>query len=176
MKTYEFSIIASGLDPAAEDFESRFYEAGCDDATVSFQRGHIIVDFAREAESIDVAIASAIEGVLTAGAKIDRIEPDPLVGLAEIASRTGMSRAAMTQYAKGQRGSGFPSPVAKITSESPLWDWATVARWLFFKQKLTREAAVEAEAVKQANEVIGSGEPQIREQLKLRVDEYEAAL
>ena len=44
MKMYEFSIIASGLDPQADDFEARFYNAGCDDATISFQKGHIIVD------------------------------------------------------------------------------------------------------------------------------------
>ena len=49
MKTFEFSIIASGLDPEAEDFADRFFNAGCDDATLSFQKGHIILDFAREA-------------------------------------------------------------------------------------------------------------------------------
>jgi hypothetical protein len=74
MKKYEFSIIASGLDPQAEDFESRFYDAGCDDATISFQKGHIIADFAREAESIDAAICSAVAGVEAAGAHVDRVE------------------------------------------------------------------------------------------------------
>jgi hypothetical protein len=33
MKIFEFSIIASGLDPEAEDFADRFFDAGCDDAT-----------------------------------------------------------------------------------------------------------------------------------------------
>jgi hypothetical protein len=80
---------------------------------VSFQKGRIIVDFARKAESIDTAISSAIEAVRAAGAKVDRVEPDPLVNLSEIAARTGMSRAAMTQYAKGQRSSGFPAPVCQ---------------------------------------------------------------
>src|SRR5687768_5275605 len=98
MKMFEFSIIASGLDPRADDFESRFYEAGCDDALVSFQKGHIIVDFAREAESMNAAIGSAVEVVRSVGAKINRVEPDPLVSLADIAARTGMSRGAMTQY------------------------------------------------------------------------------
>jgi len=117
MKTFEFSIIASGLDPEAEDFVDRFFNAGCDDATLSFQKGHTILDFAREADSIDAAIVSAMECVTAAGAKVDRIEPDPLVSLSDIASRTGMSRAAMTQYSKGQRGKNFPSPVARITSD-----------------------------------------------------------
>src|SRR5258707_6384862 len=99
MKTFEFSIIASGIDPEAEDFADRFFDAGCDDATLSFQKGHIILDFVREAESIDAAIVSAVEGVAAAGAKVDRIEPDPLVSLAAIASRSGMTSARLTQYA-----------------------------------------------------------------------------
>ena len=60
MTLYEFCIIASGLDSQSEDFEERFYEMGCDDATIAFQKGHIIVDFAREAHSVDAAIASAL--------------------------------------------------------------------------------------------------------------------
>lgn len=75
MKVHEFSIIASGLDPEAEDFFDRFYEAGCDDATVAFQKGHIIVDFGREAESLEAAIASAISDAKKAGATVDRVEP-----------------------------------------------------------------------------------------------------
>jgi hypothetical protein len=173
-KMYEFSIIASGLDPQAEDFEDRFYKAGCDDGTISFQKGHIIIDFAREAESIDAAIASAIEAVQAAGAHVDRVEPDPLVSLAEIAARTGMSRAAMTQYSKGQRSSGFPAPVAKVTSESPLWDWAEVARWLCQHEKVTEETALEAEIVKQANVAIVCGE-EIRERLSRAARDYKVA-
>lgn len=172
MKTYEFSVVASGLDPRDDDFESRFYDAGCDDATISFQKGHIIVDFARDAASIEDAIASAIDAVVTAGAKVERVEPDPLVSLADIASRTGMSRAAMTQYAKGQRGSGFPSPVARITSDSPLWEWSVVARWFWKRNKLGREVAVEATAVRRANEIIASGERNVGARLRADVREF----
>jgi hypothetical protein len=155
MMNYEFSIIASGLDPEADDFEARFYEAGCDDATVSFQKGHIILDFSREAASAEEAIASAMADVRTAGATVDRVEPDPLVCLSEIAARASLSRAAITQYASGQRGSDFPAPVAKITSKNPLWSWASVACWLFKRKKLGQEAVTEAEAVAHANQKIG---------------------
>ncbi len=165
MKKYEFSIIASGLDPQAEDFESRFYDAGCNDATISFQKGHIIADFAREAESIDAALCSAVAGVEAAGAHVDRVEPDPLVNLSDIAARAGLTRAAISQYSKGQRSENFPSPVARVTSDTPLWDWATVAAWLFRHQKLSREEAIEAEAVKAANEAIKAHEP-LRDALK----------
>ena len=176
MKTYEFSVIASGLDPQAEDFEARFYEGGCDDATVSFQKGHIILDFAREAESIDIAISSAVEDVTSAGATVDRVEPDPLVSLADIAARTDMSRAVMSLYAKEQRAEGFPAPIAKVTSNSSLYDWATVAVWLCRHDKVSRETAIEAAVVKEANVAICAGVLHMRDRLKERARELDAAL
>lgn len=171
MQVFEFSIIASGLDPQANDFESRFYDAGCDDATVSFQKGHIIVDFAREAISIEEAIASAVECVEKAGAKIDRVEPDPLVSLSEIAVRVGMSRAAVTQYASAQRGKGdFPAPVAKVTSDSSLWDWTSVARWFCAQGKISADQVTVAEVVHDANEAI-----QMHESVSKRIRDRIAA-
>jgi len=176
MKTFEFSIVASGLDPEADGFTDRFFEAGCDDATISFQKGHIILDFAREADSIDSAICSAVECVETAGAQVDRIEPDPLVSLSEIASRTGLTRAAITQYSKGQRGKDFPAPVARVTSETSLYDWAKVATWLFQHEKLSREEAIEAAAVKAANEAICAHETKLRDKLQEQLKDYEKEL
>ncbi len=176
MKMHEFSIIASGLDHEAEDFETRFFNAGCDDATVSFQKGHIIVDFSREATTLQDAIASAVADVRKAGATVDRIEPDPLVSLADMATRTGLSRSALTNYAKGTRAKNFPAPVAKVTSESPLWDWATVARWMFENKKLGKEAALEAEIVKRVNEVIDEDQGRIAADLQKRAEEYSAEL
>jgi hypothetical protein len=176
MKKYEFSIIASGLDPQAENFETRFYDAGCDDATISFQKGHIIVDFAREADSVDAAICSAVECVEKAGAHVDRVEPDPLVSLSDIAARTGLTRAAITQYSKGQRGENFPSPVARVTSDTSLYDWATVATWLFQNEKLSRDQAIQAVALKTANEAIESHETKLREVLQGRLKSYEEDL
>lgn len=176
MKKYEFSIVASGLDPEADDFEQRFYDAGCDDATISFQKGHIIIDFDREADAVDSAICSAIECVLAAGAEVDRVEPDPLVNLSDIAARTQLTRAAISQYAKGRRSQHFPSPVARVTSDTPLWDWSTVAKWLFQHEKLSRDAAIEAEAVKAANEALKTHEPRLREAVRAKLEAYEESL
>lgn len=175
METFEFSIIASGLDPNADDFESRFYDAGCDDATISFQKGHIIVDFAREASTVAEAIDAALRDVATAGAHVDRVEPDPLVSLSDIAARTGMSRAAMTQYAKGQRAEGFPAPVARVTSESPLWDYGGVSLWLYRRGKIGRDQAVMAAAVTEANSVIATGSLAVSDPIRRRIEELEPA-
>src|SRR3954454_20504549 len=176
MKKFEFYIIASGLDPASEEFEQHLYDAGCDDAAVSFQRGRIIVDFARKANSMNEAIVAAVKDVRAAGAQVDRVEPDPLVSLSDIAARAGMSRAAMTQYSKGQRGSEFPAPVARVSSDSPLWDWATVARWLFQNEKISRETALEAEAVRAANAALQSQETRLRDFVQRCLRVYEKSL
>ncbi|MBA3670227.1 MAG: hypothetical protein H0W71_09250 [Sphingomonas sp.] len=151
MKDHEFTIIASGLDPRDEAFEDRFFEAGCDDATLSFQKGVIILEFHREAESFAKAVASAYEAVLRAGAQVDRIEPDHLVSLSEIAERSGLTRQAISLYTRAERGQNFPGPVAKVTSKHPLWDWPEVAEWLFEKGSLAREDLVAARVVKEAN-------------------------
>ena len=176
MKQFEFSIIASGLDPEAEDFADRFFEAGCDDATISFQKGHIIVDFARDAKSIEDAICSAIECVGKAGAHVNRVEPDPLVSLSDIAARTGLSRAAITNYSRGDRAGNFPSPVARVTSKTSLYEWSSVATWLFQRKQLTREKAIEAEAVRLVNDVIRSHELSLQESLRGRLKVYELEL
>ncbi len=176
MEAFEFSIVASGLDPKAIDFFDRFHESGCDDATIAFQKGHIILDFARDAASLEEAIASAMADVKKAGATVVRVEPDPLVSLADMAARAGLTRAAMTHYSKGTRAKDFPAPVARVTSESPLWDWATVARWMYRHGKLDRDAAIGAAIVKQANAVIDEGGGDVARRLKKRVREVEEEL
>ncbi|NDW03079.1 hypothetical protein [Jiella pacifica] len=173
MKTFEFSVIASGLDPSADDYESRFYDHGCDDALVSFQKGHTIVDFAREAESISDAISSAVADVVRAGGTINRIEPDPLVSLSDIATRANMSRAVVTQYAKGNRRAAFPAPVARVTTSSPLWEWASVACWLWKEDKLSKADAINAQAVKIANGLVQTGNLELDCVLNDRVREFE---
>lgn len=142
MKIHEFTIIASGLDPEAQDFADRFFEAGCDDATVSFQKGVIIVEFYREAVSFSKAVSSAYEAVLRTGATVERIEPDYLVSLSEIAERCGKTRQAISLYTNGERDAGFPAPVARVTSKHPLYDWEEVAEWLVERDALSKEELI----------------------------------
>jgi len=160
MKTYNFTIIASGIDPNTSDFEDRFFEAGCDDATITFQKGAIILEFDREAKSLGHAIQSAIANVEGAGAHVEHVEPDYLVSLSDIAVRAGVTRAAASMYANGKRGSDFPAPVARVTTESALWDWAEVASWLYRYRRISLRDVVEARIIKRANLSISSREPQ----------------
>lgn len=175
MTTHEFTIIASGLDAEADDFEDRFFAAGCDDATISFQKGAIILEFAREASSFAKALVSAFADVLRAGAEVERIEPDYLVSLSDIAERSGMSRAAISLYTKGARGRDFPAPVARVTSDSPLWDWSDVSRWMLHHKKLSPNDVFKARLVKEAN-LIAQGRELKRDQRIRQLARRAAAL
>jgi predicted DNA-binding transcriptional regulator AlpA len=176
MATFEFTVIASGLDPQADDFEARFYDGRCGDATVSYQNGHTILDFEREAQSITEAIVSAVADATAAGAIVERVEPDPLVSLSDMAARSGMSRAAMTNYYKGHRQEGFPAPKARVTTASPLWDWADVAEWLFRHGRISKEEALAAGVVSATNELLECGVEALPAMLEERARQVEMAL
>lgn len=154
MKVHEFTIIASGLRSDADGLNNAFLEAGCEDATMSFQKGMIVLQFYRVAASFSAAVASAFDNVVKTGAIVERFEPDHLVSLSDIAKRAGLSKAAITNYHKGERGAGFPRPVARVTSESPLWDWYKVASWLYKRGQLSRDKMLEARILKEANVAI----------------------
>jgi len=147
MSLFEFSVVATGLNPTEINFERRFIDEGIDDATISFQRGLIILDFSRESPSMMMALETAIEAVEATGATVIRIEPDPLVTLSDIAERASLSRAAVSLYAKGDRSDNFPLPVARVTSESPLWLWAEVAYWLADRNRISHSMADDAYAI-----------------------------
>lgn len=130
MTEHNFTFVIEGVDPHQPGFEDRLFEAGCDDATIALLHGLVTVGFDREAENLEDAIVSAYADLLSAGVRIVAFEPDDLVTQADIARRGGLTRAAITHYVTGARGAGFPRPVARVTTTSPLWSWAEVAAWL----------------------------------------------
>jgi hypothetical protein len=178
MRAHEFTIIASGLHPESADIANLFYDAGCDDASLSYQKGLLIVEFARIAPTFSSAIISAYSDVTSTGARVERFEPDYLVSLADISKRTGLSRAALTHYHKGERSHDFPTPVARVTSDSPLWDWHAVAAWLCEHKKVEHSVVIEARVMKEANVIVESyGAPSdaFTKRMLERVREYESA-
>jgi hypothetical protein len=158
MKSFDFTIIATGVHPSSPGFADRFFEAGCDDATLSFQKGVIILEFAREARSFAHALASAARDVRRAGARVERVEPDYLVSLSDIAKRSGLTRAAVSLYSTGERGRNFPAPVARVMSDTPLWDWYEVARWMYRQDKVDLATLVQARLIKEMNVAVSVDE------------------
>jgi hypothetical protein len=67
MQTCEFTLILSGLSEVTDEMTDALLEAGCDDALVGTRDGVVFLDFSREADSLRVAILSAIADVEKAG-------------------------------------------------------------------------------------------------------------
>jgi hypothetical protein len=76
MTKYDFSIILAGPFESPEDLADRLFAAGCDDATPGACAGVVSVDFAREAESLESAIRSAIADIQKAGYRTASVSID----------------------------------------------------------------------------------------------------
>jgi hypothetical protein len=129
METYEFTVIVEG-DLDDEQLIMNLYDRGCEDASFGMSNGVGVVDFAREADNLLVAVITAIGHLQAAGLKVRRVEPDDLVTIPEIAERLGRTPESVRLLANGERGGGrFPLPVSHLVSRNRLWRWSDVARW-----------------------------------------------
>ncbi len=79
MDRYSFTVQVDGIDPRADKYEDRLFEAGCGDALVAVIENTLFVDFDREAATYEAAISSATHDIEVAGGKVARILP--LLGL-----------------------------------------------------------------------------------------------
>lgn len=118
--------------PAGESVIDTLYEAGWDDAVVSFDPvtgGEGWATFDREAPSALQAVVSAIREGRKAGVELLGVTED-YVTLGQIAERTGRTPAAVDHWATGRRGPGaFPEPRVPRPRVS-LYSWAEVSMWL----------------------------------------------
>jgi hypothetical protein len=154
---HTFSLIVEGLDPSQGDFEDRLYKAGCDDALIGVVKGVVVLEFSRSGPSFKQALASAMRDVRKAGGRVTRVEPDSYASLSDIAERAALTRQAVSLLVLGKRGpGGFPAPALRVTTDSPLWDWVTVAAWLARHGKLKDKRVLEhAVETRRANRRLG---------------------
>jgi hypothetical protein len=151
MKTNYFVIVADGPDPTADDTYNAFFEAGCDDASISWREGAFTLSFHRQAARFDEALMSAYQDVTKAGATVTRFEPDTLVTLADIAERSRLSPSTIADLRSSDDGADFPPPCSRVTTDEPLWDWSAVALWLQRRELVDRDVAIEARILWEAN-------------------------
>lgn len=148
MAVYNFTLTVSGITLDTEGHEDALFEAGCNDAMLSYYGKAIYLEFEREAPSLHQAIASAIHNIEDAGigARVESVD-SVLVGLSDIAELSALSRQAITMLKDGTRGKGdFPNPIQRITGQSPLWDWAEVAQWLENCGRIAKDSGLVANA------------------------------
>lgn len=140
MTEFEFRLFCRSVNTADEAFLDRLYEGGCGDATVFFKDGYACLEFARRAASAEHAILSAIADFERAasGACIERVEPEDLASLSEIARRVGVTRASLQKYARGDSkvGQDFPAPVQNLSlPRRELFSTAQVMEWMRRKRR-----------------------------------------
>ena len=130
--TLKFVLGDPGADP--ESFVGALMKQGCDDALIGIgKRGRIELDFSREANSAEEAVASAIGDVKRAipGARFIEATPD-FVGVTDIAKILGCSRQNVTKFMAAS-GSQFPAPVHE--GSATIWHLETVLTWLIEHQE-----------------------------------------
>jgi hypothetical protein len=132
-RTYSFALVLSGISEPDGFIEDALYEAGCDDALLSFRAGTAYLDFDREAPHLEQAILSAVRDIEHAADRLSvaRVEPGDQVTASEIARRAGLTREYIRLLVEGKRGAGhFPAPHSGITGKTLVWSWSEVAPWL----------------------------------------------
>ncbi len=151
---HHFILVLSQITENTEGLEDILFEAGCDDALIFYKNNTVYLEFDRESANFENAIFSAIRAVegTNIGIKVKRVEPDMIVNLSDIAKRTKLSRQLVSMLASGERGDGtFPPPISKITSPNPLWNWSSVAKWMFEHNKLDEKTASQAYLIEDIN-------------------------
>ncbi|WII92449.1 XRE family transcriptional regulator [Kingella negevensis] len=139
MNTYHFTILIRHATHNSE-LEDALFEAGCDDALLFSTNGAVCLEFDREAPDAQTAVQSAFTQIQQAGFHDLVLQETGYATLGEIAQRSGLSRAALSQYALGKRGEHFPAPMY-ITGKSALYSWKEAAQWLYQNGKLPQTSA-----------------------------------
>jgi hypothetical protein len=184
MNMHEFTLIIETQAGLEDGIEDALFEAGCDDAALSFRKGIAYLNFDREAKDLESAVISAIQQAEQSGLNlwVKRVEPSDLVTSAEIARRLDRSRQSIQQLISGSRGDGdFPLPVAGVTAKTMLWSWQEVAGWFLKNDKLNDRSIYDnAVVLKQINESLENRKNEsymknidrITKQLKKRTGEF----
>jgi hypothetical protein len=76
MNRYDFTLVLQGPPELTTDLADRLFAAGCDDGSPGMCCGSTVVDFHREAESLEIALRSAIAQVSSTGCLVERVEID----------------------------------------------------------------------------------------------------
>lgn len=153
-QTRSFTLI---LSAELDDVQAEHLYERCADVTLGVRAGTPYAAFDREAASTPEAISSAMQDIRAAAPTVQvlRVEPEELVSAAEIARRTGRSRASVSQLIEGERGPGsFPAPHSWIGGR-PLWQWVDVAAWLARGQRMPSAEVQNAAFVSALNGALG---------------------
>ena len=76
IKCFRFTLSLAGKNEMTDELQGRILAAGCDDASLWSEGGQVFLGFDRNAESLGMAIGSAVQDVERAGCVVARVEVD----------------------------------------------------------------------------------------------------
>lgn len=74
MKNYGFTIVLKNVNELDENLAERIFACGADDSSPHSRNGTVNVAFDRDAESLELAVTSAVAELRAAGIEIERVE------------------------------------------------------------------------------------------------------
>ena len=122
MKSYELTFnIVKVPDDLADELLDQF------DCVIGEDHGgqHYITTTADGGDCFSAAKAMTTR-LHSLGMIVQRLQED-LTSRNEIAERLGVTRQAVSNWVRGQRGDGFPTPTNDVAGG--VWLWGDVARW-----------------------------------------------
>ncbi|WP_344326809.1 hypothetical protein [Streptomyces macrosporus] len=129
---YEFLFVVEGVSAEDDDAAGIVFEEF--DGLLATARGRRLLTVSESGDNpVDAAhrLVARLRAALPA-MRLVRLDPE-LVGVADIAERTGRSRQNVAQWVNGERQAGterpFPEPEGTV-GRSLVWRWAEVNRWL----------------------------------------------
>lgn len=129
MSEYEFTFVLDGISLDDDAVQTLTEEL---DALLSSSHGTVRMTAAGQgADAVTAAMATASRARdLVPGLRVLRLDRD-LVGVADIAERTGRTRQNVNQWVHGDRREETPFPPPEGTvGRSLVWLWAEVDEWL----------------------------------------------
>lgn len=100
------------------------------DATFAQVRGQLVAMVDVDGSSFASAVLSSVSLFMSHGCLVERVLPDELVSIGEIARRRGKTRQWAANIVSGRRGAGgFPEPFSSIGPAGALgahWRWQDV--------------------------------------------------
>lgn len=129
MRTWDFSLILSGIDADEDNGFDTLWRACADEPLIGTYDGVSEALFSREADTVEDAVLSAIADVeRIGGVHVVGLRDESFWTLADIAERSGRSPEELSETI-ARADSAFPSHLSDPDETDPLWRAQDVIDW-----------------------------------------------
>ncbi len=159
MATYKLVLISrpTGTDPDDVERVKSLMELDCSvPMEVATAADRFVFSCSIEPQIYRTVATRAIKELeYVEGISIESADTCSILSISDISEVTGVHRATLSRYAAGQRGpGGFPAPVYKGATQSPVYEFHAVAEWLFARKVVDSSIVEWAAAARDVSEAL----------------------